>query len=140
MTSSRKSKASTLPHHPKLISVQATTNLDDPVVSLLLKEYEHLRAEIMKKMEFRSQILPLAGAAGSFWLSTQEHFRTHVQIALLIFSGVVIFGVWLGMLYYMRRISRRIAVIEVEVNARVLGKPDVPILDWESERNRRRMF
>lgn len=99
------------------------------IIQILLKEYDALRAEILKRIGHRFIFLNMFGVVGGYALLNYNNFN-YVQLIVLAASIIALFSVWWQLGNIIARCSNRIAEIEVAINTRV-GES---LLKWENEK------
>jgi hypothetical protein len=95
-------------------------------ISILLKEYDSVRAEIRARTDNQFQLLAFAGVAAGWVLS--EHVRNgerHLLVALLV--PFLWFLFW-NLLQVIKRCGNRLVEIEKQIN----GLAGEHLLEWET--------
>jgi len=97
---------------------------DEFRVTVLLKEYDTLRTEVLARIRSRFELLTVSVAALGFLLS-----RKDTAAELLVLSGIVVFTLHTYFGWSIAKINHRLADIESQVNRRVADE----VLVWESQ-------
>ena len=104
-------------------------------IHIFLKEYDTLRAEILRRIGFRYAFLGISlGILGYFFFDI-ETLKVY-QIAILVFIFVFLLGVYMQQGNLIKQCSKRIAEIEQEINEIAEEK----ILVWEHEKRGSKIF
>lgn len=93
-----------------------------------VKEYDTLRAEIIQRLGHRIAFLALTGAVGVYAFF-RDNGLTLYQYFVIAVAVVFMSAVWLHLGNVIGRCSRRIAEIELQINA-MAGEV---LLRWEHE-------
>lgn len=102
---------------------------EEDQIQILLKEYETLRTEIIRRIGHRFTFLGLSLALIGYGLFTSQHLTSH-QVFLVVAIALVLFIVWywIGGLIY--ECGLRVAEIESEIN-KLAGHC---LLRWEQQK------
>lgn len=103
--------------------------------TILLKEYDTLRAEVLKRLDHRFAFVSLFGAVGAYAFFVAKDLSQY-QIVVLLSSGAGLMGVWWQLGNLIARCANRVAEIEKEINV-MAGEH---LLRWESERLGSKVF
>ena len=108
---------------------------DFEIIQIMLKEYDTLRTEILKRIGHRFAFMGLSGFIGLYAFFSSKDL-TFYQIIILMASAFILACIWLQIGNLIARCSKRIAEIENEIN-QMCGST---LLRWEHEKRGSKIF
>jgi hypothetical protein len=112
---------------------EAGDSLRDAKSSILLKEWETLRTEILARMQSQFQLLTFTVVAATF-IYSQQRLGNFWRLAGIVIVLMVVWIAWAGFRRAINRCAERIREIEVAVNTLF----DDNLLQWEYRVQRER--